>query len=243
MAYKTFPKRELISDWFKLLKLSREEVITLYDEWKLIDQENKEASKKLYEEKSNKIAEITQFLISKGVDPNKYKGILKKNGYQAWYQKNIVEVISNKYPYYSSSMPVAHSGSKEVNGIELYCNQSPTTIVELYDKIIWQYNSKIKEKSKGNKLLIKSIEYASLHNIDIEDLDTDTIIYRVSEHAKEKYIEESVPDGTEVYLKNECYECSTYIMGERRCSCGNRRISIMVEGDIIEGFYHYPEPY
>lgn len=244
MTYKTFPKRELISDWSKLLKLSREEVSALYEEWKVIDQENKEASKKLYEEKSNKLEEISKFLISNGVDPFKYKGILsRRNGYQAWYQKNVVEKISNRYPYYSSGMPVAHSGTKEVNGVELYCNQSPTTIVELYDKIIGQYNSKIREKNKNNKLLIKSIEYASLHNINIEDLNTDQIIYTVSEYAKEKYLEENLPEGTEVYLKHACYECSIYIMGERRCSCGNRRISIVVEGDIIEGFDYYPEPY
>ena len=244
MAYKTFPKRELISDWAKLLKMSREEVCTLYDEWKLIDQENKEASKKSYEEKSNKIEEITKFLVSKGINPNKYKGILsRKNGYQAWYQKNVVEVISNKYPYYSSGIPTAHSTSKEVNGVEIFCNQSPTTIVELYDKIIWQYNSKIKEKNKSNKLLIKSIEYATLHIIDIEDLNTEQIIYRVSEYAKEEYLKESLPDGTDIYLKHGCDECSSYIMGERRCSCGNRRISIIVEGDIIDGFDYYPEPY
>lgn len=244
MAYKSFPKRELINEWDKLLKMSREEVCSLYEEWKLIDQENKEVSKKSYEEKSNKLEEISKFLISNGVDPFKYKGILsRRNGYQAWYQKNVVEVISNKYLYYSSGVPVAHSGSKEVNGVELFCNQSPTTIVELYDKILGQYNSKIKEKNKNNKLLIKSIEYATLHNIDVEDLTTDQIIYRVSDHAKQEYLEENLPDGTEVYLKHGCDECSTYIMGERRCSCGNRRISIVVEGDIIEGFYYYPEPY
>lgn len=243
MVYKSFPKRELINEWDKLLKMSREEVCILLDEWKLIDQENKEVSKKSYEEKNNKIEEISKFLISKGIDPYKYKGILTKNGYQSWFHKNIVDVISKKYPYYSSGVPVAHSNRKEVNGIELYCNQSPTTIVELYDMISRQYNSKIQEKNKSNKLLIKSIEYANLHNINIEDLNTDQIIYTVNEHAKEKYVEENLPDGTEIYLKHGCDECSTYIMGERRCSCGNRRIDVIVEGDIIEGFYYYPEPY
>lgn len=243
MIYKKFPKRELISEWDKLLKMNREEVVSLYEEWKLIEKENGEISKKIYEEKSNKLEEISKFLISNGIDPYKYKNILKRNGYQSWYQKNIVDVISKKYPYYSYGMPVAHSGSKEIDGVKLFCNQSPTNIVELYDKIIGQYNSKIKEKDKNNKLLIKSIEYATLHNINIEDLTSDQIIYTVSEYTKEKYLEENLPDGTEVYLKHGCDECSTYIMGERRCSCGNRRIDIIVEGDIIEGFYYYPEPY
>jgi len=77
----------------------------------------------------------------------------------------------------------------------------------------------------------------------LKDLTTDQIIRTVNDYAKEKYLEENVPNGTEVYLKHGCDECSTYIMGEHRCSCGNRRISIVVEGNIIEGFDYYPEPY
>lgn len=242
-TYKPFPKRELINEWNKLLKMNQEEVCALYEQWKLIDKENQEISKKLYEEKNNKIEEISKFLISKGIDPYKYKNILKRNGYQTWYQNNIVKVISDKYPYYSYGLPNAHPGKKEVNGIELYCNKSPTTIVELYDMITRQYNNKMNEKNKNNKLLIKSIEYATLHNIDIEDLTSDQIISTVCEYAKDEYLKENVPNGTEVYLKHACNECNTYIMGERRCSCGNRRIDIIVEGDIIEGFYYYPEPY
>jgi hypothetical protein len=40
--------------------------------------------------------------------------------------------IYKKYPYYHNSIPYAHMGEKEVNGIKLYNNQSPTTIVQLY---------------------------------------------------------------------------------------------------------------
>lgn len=244
--YKQFPKRELINEWDKLLKMTREEVCALYDEWKAIDQENKETNKKLYEEKSSKLKEVAEYMKSIGIDVYKYKKkgfFTEKNGYQTWYANNVADIISKKYPYYSSGLPSTHTGKKEVNGIELYCNQSPTSLIELYDMITRQYNSKIKDKNKNNKLLIKSIEYASLNNIDIEDLNTDQIVRTVSEYAKNKYLEENVPNGTEIYLKHACSECSTYIMGERRCSCGNRRISIVVEGDIIDGFYYYPEPY
>ena len=181
-----------------------------------------------------------------GIDVYKYKKkgfFLEKNGYQTWFTNNVINIISKKYPYYSSGVPVTHTGKKEVNGIELYCNQSPTTIIELYDKITKQYNTKINEKNKNNKLLVKSIEYASINNIDIEDFPPDVIIRVVAEHAKAQFLKENIPDGTEVYLKHGCDECSTYIMGEHRCSCGNRRIDIVVEGDIIDGFYYYPEPY
>jgi len=244
--YKSFPKRELISDWNKLLKMSKKEVIALHEQWKLIDEENKETNKKLYEEKTKKIKEASDFMKSIGIDVFKYKKkgfFTQPNGYQTWFKNNVVDIISKKYPYYSSGLPVAHPCKKEVDGIELYCNQSPTTIVELYSKITSQYNLQIKEKNKNNKLFIKSIEYATLHNIDIEDLDTKQVIRVVNEYAKNNYLKENVPSGTEVYLKHGCDECTTYIMGEHRCLCGNRRIDIIVEGDIIDGFYHYPEPY
>jgi hypothetical protein len=245
-TYKPFPQANLIRDWDQLLKLSREDVEKLFEEWKVIEKENKEISSRLFEEKNNKITEIVNYLKSVGIDVYKYKtkGFFKeKSGFQSWFQKNIADEIYKKYPYYHNSIPYAHMGEKEVNGVKLYNNQSPTTIVELYDKISWQYKSKIREVSKADKLLIKSIEYAAKHNIDIEDLPPKEIIKYIDEVAKDNYLKEELPDGTEVYLKHACDECSTYIMGERRCSCGNRRISITVEGDLIEGFYYYPEPY
>jgi len=244
--YKSFPKRELINEWDKLLQMNREEVCSLFEEWKVIDQENKITAKKLYEEKETKLKEISDYMKSIGIDVFKYKKkgfFTEKSGYQSWYKNYVVDVISKKYPYYNSGYPVAHSGTKKVNEIELFCNQSPTTIIELYDKISRQYNTKLNEKNKNNKLLIKSIEYAAQNNIDIEELETDQIIRVVNEYAKNQYLKENVPDGTEIYLKHECSECSTYFMGEHRCSCGNRRICITVEGDIIDGFYYYPEGY
>jgi hypothetical protein len=244
--YKPFPNANLIREWDKLLKLSREEVVELYDQWKEIHKQNEEKSKQVYEERTTKLKEVSDFLKSVGIDVYKYKRsgfIPQKSGYQAWYKKNVVDVISDKYPSYRNSIPTAHIATVEVNGVTLSNNQSPTNIVELYDEISRQYKSKIKEMQKVDKLLIESIEYAIKHEIDIEDLSPKEIISIVDEHAKNKYLEENVPDGTEVYLKHECYECNTYIMGERRCSCGNRRISIIVEGDLLEGYYHYPEAY
>jgi hypothetical protein len=245
-VYKPFPQANLIREWDKLLKLKREEVVKLYEEWKEIEKENKEINTKMYHEKFDKINEEATYLKSAGIDPYKYKtkGFFKeKSGYQTWFQKNIADEISKKYPYYQHTLPYAHMTEVTVNGVKLWNNQSPTTIVELYDRITHQYNSKIREVNKNDKLLVKSIEYAAKHDIDIEELSPKQIIDYVNGVAKNNYLKEEIPDGSEVYLKHGCDECSTYIMGERRCSCGNRRISIVVEGDLIEGFYYYPEPY
>lgn len=244
--YKQFPKANLIREWGELIKLTKEEVVELYDQWKEIHKENQETSKVVHEERTQKLKEISDILQSNGIDIYKYKRsgfIPQKIGYQAWYKKNIADAIEAKYPYYHQSIPVAHMGEKEVNGVKLYNNQSPTSMVELHDRITRQYNLKIKEVNKADKLLVKSIEYATKHNVDIEELLPKQIINVVNEYAKNKYLEKNLPDGTEVYLKHECYECSTYIMGEHRCSCGNRRIGVTVEGNILEGFDYYPEAY
>lgn len=245
-TYKSFPQSNLIREWDKLIKMSKEDVEKLYEEWKLIQKENEETSKRVYTEKNAKLQEVYDYLKSQGIDGYKYKKsgyFTQKNGYQAWYQKNIVDPISNKYPYNRSSMPYAHMDKRDVNGIEVYNNQSPTNIVELHERVTWQYNMKKREANKVDKLLIKSIEYAASNNIDIEDYSSEDIISTVHHVAREKFLEENCPSGTEIYLKHACSECSTYIMGEHRCSCGNRRISIQVDGDLISGFDYYPEPY
>jgi hypothetical protein len=245
-VYKLFPKRELLKDWEKLLKCTRKEVEELLNEWKEIDKENLEKYKELNKEKSEKLLEMQEFMVSKGIEIFKYKKkgfFTEKNGFLPWYKKNVVDEITKKYPYYSSGVPYIHMESKEVNGVDLYNNQSPTDILQLFDRITHQYKIGISKLNKSNKLLIKSIEYASKFEIDIDELNTKEIIEVVGEEAKRRYLEEELPEGSEVHLKHACYECNSYIVGERRCSCGNRRIDIQVEGDLLEGFYHYPEPY
>lgn len=242
--YKPYPQSNLIREWDKLIKLSKKEVTDIYEQWEEIKLENEATSKRLYEEKSTKLKEVSDFLMSAGVDVFKYKksGFFpQKNGYQAWYQKNVVDKISEKYSTYFTGMPYAHMTSMKINDVTVSNNQSPTNIVELYERITWQYKNGLSKLKQNDKLLIKSVEYATTHGIDIEDFNSDDIIGVVLEHAKDAYLREELPDGSEVYLKHACQDCSEYIMGEHRCSCGNRRISITVEGDLLSGFEYYPE--
>lgn len=244
--YKRFPKAELVREWDKLLKLSREEIVNLLEEWKRIDEENREIYKRNIEERKERIDKIVNVLEEQGIDPRKYKkkGFFKeKNGYQAWFKNNVVEPIVKKYPNYYGSIPTPGMDKVEVDGCVLWNNKSPIDIVELYDKIKHQYEEHQRKVRKNNILLVRSIEFASKHNIDIEGLEPNDIIALVHEEAVKQYKEEQLPVGTEIYLKHLCDNCSSYFVGERRCSCGNRRIQIIVEGNIIDGFYHYPEAF
>lgn len=40
-----------------------------------------------------------------------------------------------------------------------------------------------------------------------------------------------------------CDYCTDYTVGDRRCSCGNRRVCIEIEGNVIDGFFHYAVNY
>jgi len=62
------------------------------------------------------------------------------------------------------------------------------------------------------------------------------------ELAANAWKKENYPIGTEIRLDNNICECESYIMGETRCSCGNRRISTGVDG-TLGNFYLMLEPY
>lgn len=41
------------------------------------------------------------------------------------------------------------------------------------------------------------------------------------------------------YLDDDAEECAGWQVGERRCDCGNRRVSLTTAGDATNGFYAY----
>lgn len=242
-AYKKYPRAGLIKDWATLITLPREEVVALQEEWDVIEKENDQIGKDNYQKKNEEVNEVISFMRTKGIQVLKYKKNLKPNGYVAWFNKNVVEEIHARYPYCNQSYPFIHQDSQVVNGVTLSNNQSPTRLVQCYDRLVHQYKQEKAKLDKKNSLLVASVLYASKHDIEVIGLSDKEIVTIVNEHAVEEYLKKEVPDGTEVDLNGECDECDTYTQGERRCECGNRRISITVEGNIVDGFYYYPEPY
>lgn len=245
LRYKMYPKSNIIRNWELLLAMTEEEVQALEEEWGEIKEYNEKVQQEIYEQRKAEQEEIEAFLKSKGIETKRYSksSTFKVLRYQKWFEKNILDVIREKYPTNIPNYPYAGISNQKVKGIEIYNNCSPTTLTELHNRVNYQYNQKKQEADKQNKLLIASIQYATEHNVNIEGYESEAIIRTVDDYAKERYREKNIPDGTKIELKNECYDCSTYIVGEHRCSCGNRRIGMTVEGNIIDGFYHYPEAY
>lgn len=236
-----YPKKDLLVNWEKLSSLPRIEVEELQKEWYAIYQENKQITEENLVQKEIHLQAIVKSFKDAGVEIYKYKKLkwkTEKNGYVGWFNTNVIKELDKQYGIFTPSMPKFVTVAKTINAIRVDLGFA-STLLEGYDAIVAQ----LKPVKKENKLLDASIAYAEKNNVDISGLTDVQIIDKIDELAKEKYLEENCPTGTQVHLSGECGECDTYIVGERRCECGNRRISIEVDGSILEGFYFYPEGY
>lgn len=244
---KRYNKSELTrkSNWIKLAKMSEEEVLELYTHWKEVEDENKTTRTKNIDMKNEIIKEIKEVLTKHNIKIEKFSksNIFKSLGYVSWFNKNINEVVSNRYPTYTQSLPSMDVGSIEVDDFRLSINSSPMNIVEGHKKLQQQYKRYQSDKIKKTTLFTESVKYAIENDIDISNMEEKAIINSINEHAENKWVEENYPEGTEVYLKHVCYECDKWIVGERRCSCGNRRVALTVEGSLLDGYWAYPEGY
>lgn len=244
MKQLTYPNKEILTDWSKLIKLTEKEVQDIHNQWLDIGKQNEEIRNSNNKAKQEKLSKIKEVLAENGIDIYKYKnkGFLKvKSGYQSWFEKNVYSQIDsyehlNSYPYVGSS-------SQTIDNIKLYCNSSPTNIIELHNKIIYQYNSEKYKQSLNNDILIKSIKYATDNDINIENLSTDEIVVQVTEIAKDRYEKDNYTSGQLLNLDDNYCDCGTYYYASHRCSCGNRRCYLEIKGNLVDGFYGEVEAY
>lgn len=101
-------------------------------------------------------------------------------------------------------------------------------------------------EKKHRKLIELSLtKYKESINYDgrpIKDLSDAELEGFINENEREEFIKLNYPAGTEIHIKC-CDDCSSWKVGSHRCSCGNRRIDLMTEGDFYNGFYSYPDAY
>lgn len=71
-------------------------------------------------------------------------------------------------------------------------------------------------------------------------------MYKTRQEAYDAFVEAASDDFIEFegmncndYLDDDADECAGWQVGERRCDCGNRRVSIDVDGSEESGFYAY----
>jgi len=118
-------------------------------------------------------------------------------------------------------------------------------------EFIIRYRNNIKAKEQKAKEKEDILEKYKIHllqkgkelNLDISNYSSiDLYFSDIESTLKDKWAKEKYTDGIEIYI-DCCDFCSSWTVGEHRCSCGNRRMSLIIEGDSLNGFYAYPEAY
>lgn len=215
--YKQYPTSYVIRDPTKLLSMSLEEVNELYETWLQIQTINDEIYKANSKECSAIYDEITKLFNRCGIEYH-----TKNGNIAAWFENNIYAKLRNHFKVIKPSFPEA-SGERD--------------LVKVYTKIKTEADQKSANQEKSNKLLRKSIEYAIKQSINVDGLSDKELINLVNEHASENWMQENYPEGTEIGFSYGICECETGFIGQRRCSCDNRRILAYPEGNILDGFY------
>lgn len=114
--------------------------------------------------------------------------------------------------------------------------------IDLIEKSIVENNKLLENEIKEQEKLNEAILYAKNNNVDISGLTKKDILRAVLDHKIEEYRKENLPDGKIIHI-DCCDDCSEYTIGERRCSCGNVRVDIVVEEGHGGKIWHYDSRY
>lgn len=237
-----YPGAELFKNWEKLISKSREEVQELQKEFDKTYIENQAIFKENIETKKALIEQAAKAMADVGIDVYKYKNLKwsrQKNGYAGWFNTNVVKPLDSRFGIFMPSRPSSTS-VQVVHGVTVDISGNLGDLLAVYDKVKAQYNFIKDKESKSNAKYQKRLKYAKENNIVIpEGLSIQQVINLVDEAAREIYYNKNVVDGIASEI-DFCDECDVHITGQPRCSCGNRRVSIEVDGDLEMGFYWYP---
>lgn len=223
----------------KFINADRSTIETINNEWQEIQKENLAIYIENCEREKNLHKEISEFLKTKGLIPFTYgrNGSIKNS---RWLTLMLSELP--KPPFSYGSIPKLDSNKfRQIDGISIHINDSDNILAQ-YDSIKKQLERAKEANIKRNKLLAASYKYISDNNLSFTG-GPDQAIELANSKAGEAWLEKNYPDGTAIDIDDNYCECETYIMGEHRCSCGNRRIEANFDGDILSGFYITTEPY
>lgn len=166
-----------------------------------------------------------------------------KGSLLGWYKEflNAIGKPSIIYPPRISDIGVMIN-NKMYRGYELL-NISPTTLHEVVTAFRKKIEAEQKTSVKENELTLKLLELAQKYHINPQDYATVGKFYDAIKCAdKEFWVTANYPDGMEMDI-SVCSECDIWVVGEHRCSCGNRRMMLEVEGNALDGYYAYSYAY
>lgn len=215
-----------------ILKCSDTDIENLEKEWNITEQENKtvaEANRIVNEQIKQEIIDLFKkigLLTYKKSSTGKIIGEYKEF-------KAALEALNESYPKYERNHK-PQPRSITINKKEYRSNRS-NSLVQLVHEIRDVIKQETAQKHKETAIFAKAASLATGYGIALDDPD---LLDKVRESDKEKWVTEHYPEGT-VLDHSSCDNCSSWTVGEHRCSCGNRRMYLEIDGDI-GSWYAYP---
>ena len=246
--YKEYPTFEFMSeirkkDYSFLVNLTMEEADQLDVSWNDFRKEISEVKRYNDHIHHNAKSELIDHLKSIGISVGtQYRDDDIK--YFAHIKKLFVELKAGSYnePYISSRISTGenfYTDSNTNEKVTFHINMSPAGFRYAWGTI----QNKNRELATNNKRYQKAAEYLLYNKLtDLIDVhDVKGTIEKADNIAREIFAKENIIDGEEHEISC-CDECNTATVGERRCSCGNRRIDFYVDGEL-ENYYVVSEAY
>lgn len=234
--YRNTINNKPISDYFYLLEsilsCKDDEIKNLELEWELTEQENREISQHNSKLKIELTKQIESFCKSLGLGTYKRNNSGKITGTHTEFKALLKQLDIKCRTSYSNKPSYMEI---KVGDEKFRYHTSPCKITEVVNYARQKLEQKQKDLINKNKELALAISLAGKYNISIEDPD---LIDKVTELERQEFIKNNYPNGTELSI-DCCSECSSWTVGEHRCSCGNRRIYLEVDGSI-NNFYANP---
>lgn len=183
---------------------------------------------------------------SKFIELFKSIGIKDKSGPKNKITKEmarLIKILSNSMISWISMPRVPNISNLKIEGIKSPITGNCRGLVWL-----WTNGNRMKLQLRHNsnhaeEVTKKSIELAvKKYNIDITSKHIGEIIAEVRDLEKEEFVRSNYRNG-DCVLDCDCSECGSWTVGDHRCHCGNRRVFLAVDGDVVSGFSAYSECY
>ena len=236
---KVFAGYRILSE--DMLSVSDEELDALMAEWDEVEKQHKMAIQYNRDLLAQAVPQLEAFCKMLGFGTYKKSKYGKLLGEYKEF-KMLRNALEKKIRTWASNdKPSAYE--YVLDGERRNPGRSCSTLKEMVAYARKDKEQKEKMELRLNKLYQESVKFLANKEIEMDGLSVKQIISKADGLARDAWIASNFPDGETVDVDDNICECETWTVGDRRCSCGNRRLELSVEGDLSSGFYGYPVPF
>jgi hypothetical protein len=212
------------------LSCSDEDLVKLTDEWNATDIANRNARIANMDNKKLMVLEAEAFFKRLGLDTYKTSPHGKRIGEYAEF-KAVLKAIDSKYNQVSVATDRPTFFTMKAHGDEYRaCTTLP--LVQFVKEARRHYEQKAKRENEHRAEFALAATLAGKYGISLDDAN---LVEKVCEADREAWAKAHYPDGTNMHF-DECDDCNSWTVGEHRCSCGNRRVYLELDGKLGNWF-------